>query len=123
MKCLKRNKVPFWYCTYAGKEEIIDGDGNSTGDYVLSYSAPVQILGNVSPARGEAQMELFGNDLSYDKIIIVEDPNCPITETSVLFVDKSPEFSSGRPLFDYIVKRAARSLNSASYAIERVTVT
>lgn len=124
MRTLLRNRVPFWYCSYLGKEELIDDDGNSTGDYELFYDEPVKMMGNVSPARGEAQMELFGNDLAYDKIIVLDDPDCPITETTVLFVDKEPEFDGdGRPLFDYIVKRAARSLNSVSYAIERVTVT
>ena len=148
MRTLRRNRVPFWYCTYLGKEELIDEDGNKTGDYYLRYAKPVQLWGNVSPARGEAQMELFGNDIAYDKTIILDDPDCPITESSVLFVDKEPEFtpvlgllldSSGQPiltsdnepigavenlpLFDYIVKRAARSLNSVSFAIERVTVT
>lgn len=124
MKCLRRNRVPFWYCSYIGKEEIIDDDGNSTGDYELQYDTPVKLWGNISPARGEAQMEIFGNDLSYDKTIVLDDPDCPITETTVLFVDKEPEFDGeGRPLFDYIVKRAARSLNTVSYAVEKVKVT
>lgn len=123
MKTLRRNRVPFWYCPYTGKEELLDDDGNHTGDYRLLYGEAQKLWGNISPAQGKAQMELFGNDLSYDKTIVLDDPECPITETSVLFVDKEPEFEDGRPLFDYIVKRAARSLNAVSYAIERVTVT
>ena len=42
-------------------------------------------------------------------------------ENSVLFVDKEPEFQDGIPLYDYIVKKVARSLNSVAYAIARVT--
>ncbi len=148
MRALKRNKVPFWYCLFDHKEELLDEDGNKTGEFVVYYHEPVPLMGNVSVAHGEVQEELFGPSISYDKVILLEDPACPIAEDSVLFVDKEPEFSpqdailfdsDGNPLldsqgerlyatilhpmFDYIVKRAARSLNSSSYAIERVTVT
>lgn len=148
MRCLKRNKVPFWYCLFDHKEELLDEDGNKTGEFVVYYHKPVLLLGNVSVARGEVQDELFGKSISYDKVILLEDPNCPINEDTVLFVDKEPEFSPKdellfdnnghpildshgeplyatilHPLFDYIVRRAGRSLNSAAYAIERVTVT
>lgn len=148
MRALKRNKVPFWYCLFDHKEELLDEDGNKTGEFVVYYSEPVPIRGNVSVAHGEIQDELFGPSISYDKVILLEDPECPITEDSVLFVDKEPEFSTSdavlldsngvpllnskgerlyatvpHPLFDYIVKRVGRSLNTSSYAIERVTVT
>lgn len=148
MRCLKRNKVPFWYCLFDRKEELLDEDGNRTGEFVAYYHEPVLLRGNVSVAHGEIQDELFGKSISYDKVILLDDPNCPIAEDTVLFVDKAPVFSEGagvlfdsdgnpvldsegrmigttilQPMFDYIVRRAARSLNTAAYAIERVTVT
>lgn len=49
--------------------------------------------------------------------------NCPIDENTLLFVDKEPEFGNdGNPLCDYRVRRVAKSLNSISYAISKVTV-
>lgn len=132
MKNLRRNKVPFWYCAFDHKEELIDEDGNRTGDYAVFYAPPVRLTGNVSVAHGEVQDELFGRSISYDKVILLDDPNCPMQEDSVLFVDREPQFKTitGRngetvqlPLFDYIVKRVARSFYSSAYAIERVTVT
>ena len=122
MRCLERNKTVFWYCLYNGKTPITDADGNETGEYKVAYSTAVMCRGNVSPAQGEAQVEQFGNSIDYDKVIILEDKTCPITEDTVLFVDRQPTYDSqGNPLFDYIVKRVAKSLNSGiSYAITKV---
>lgn len=121
MKCLERNKRPFYYCLYNGKGAITK-DGYETGEYGVTYNAPVLIYGNISAAQGEAQVEQFGNSIDYDRVIIVEDMQCPIDENSVLFVDKAPEFDSlGNPKFDYIVKKVAKSLHSGiSYAITKV---
>jgi len=117
MKCMVRNKVPFHYALYREKEEL----PNAPGQFKVVYSRPLRMMGNVSPARGEANTELFGRDIQYDKVIVLEDPNCPIDEQSVLFIDKRPEFDTdGNPLFDYIVKRSARSLNSVAYAVSKV---
>ncbi len=127
MKTLLRNLRTFWYCLYDGKVELEDEDGNVTGDYAVQYQDPVALRGHISTARGTVQDEVFGQDISYDRVIILDDPNCPIDENTVLFVDKEPEMVSdgtvSRPLFDYVVRRVARSLNSVAYAIERADVT
>lgn len=94
-----------------------DEYGNETGEYQTTYGTPVMLMGSVSPATGSAQIEQFGTLENYDKVIVYEDPNCPMKETSVLWVDVSPDADP-----DYVVKRVARSLNCVSYAISRVTV-
>ena len=87
------------------------------------YGPAVQLKGNISAATGETQVEVFGHLDDYDKVIVLGDADCPINEDSVLFVDKKPEYDpNGDPLFDYTVKRVARSLNSVSYAIRKVEV-
>ena len=56
-------------------------------------------------------------------MIVTDDLSCPIDENTVLFIDKEPEYDdNGNPLYDYIVKRVAKSLNSISYAVSKVTV-
>ena len=56
-------------------------------------------------------------------MIVTDDLTCPIDENSVLFVDKLPEYSEdGTPLYDYVVKRVAKSLNAIAYAIQKVNV-
>lgn len=123
MKTMERNKVPFWYLLYDKKEPVIDEYGNETGDYRVVYKEAVQRKENISAATGSAQVEQFGNFISYDKVIVTDDLSCPIDENSVLFIDKEPEYDpDGNPLYDYIVKRVAKSLNSISYAVSKVNV-
>lgn len=123
MKTMERNKVPFWYLLYDRKEAVKDEDGNETGDYRVVYKEAVFQRENISAATGSAQVEQFGNFISYDKVIVTDDLCCPIDENTVLFIDKKPEYDEdGNPLYDYIVKRVAKSLNSISYAVSKVNV-
>ena len=120
---MERNKTPFYYCLYRGKESVIDENGDETGETQVLYSDPLLLMANISPATGNTSVEQFGNSLQYDKVIVVDDVSCPIDEYTALFIDKSPAFDSdGVPLFDYIVKKVARSLNSVSIAISKVEV-
>lgn len=123
MRCMERNKTPFYYCLYEGEKPVIDEAGDETGETQVVYSDPVFLKANISPATGNTSVEQFGNSLQYDKVIVLDDVTCPIDEHTVLFVDKTPAFDDeGVPLFDYIVKKVARSLNSVSIAIGKVEV-
>lgn len=123
MRCLKRNKRPFYYCLYKRTDVVTDDYGNETGQHVL-YEAAVPMNANVSAATGWSNNEQFGNLENYDKVIVTDDMSCPISETSVLFVDKEPEYSvrNNDPMYDYIVIRVAKSINSISIAIRKVDV-
>lgn len=124
MKLLKRNLSTIHYCLYDKSEPILDDDGNETGEDKITYSEPVEFECSVSAATGYSATEMFGNLENYDKTIITDDMECPINEHSVLFVDKEPEFDTdGRPLYDYIVRRVAKSINNISFAIRKVDVT
>lgn len=145
MKCLKRNKRPFYYCTIQRDEygeavtrEIVDEYGNLTGQYIVMYNAAVLAKYNVSPATGQSNTEQFGDLENYDKVIVIDDLDCPIDESSVLFIDKEPEFTEvlthnvtavtttdetvSVPVYDYTVLRVAESLNSISIAVKKVKV-
>ena len=125
MRTLKRNQRKCWYCTDTGdREEIYDEWGNSTGEYIPVYNEAQEMYANISPASGYAQTEQFGNLESYDKVIVTDWMGCPIDENSVLFIDKEPEHdaSHGLPLYDYTVRRVAKSLNSISIAVQKVDV-
>lgn len=123
MKTLKRNQVSLWYLLYDHKEPVKDEDGNETGESQVFYKTAVQMSANVSAATGTAQVEQFGNLAGYDKVIVTDDLTCPIDENTVLFLDKEPEYDEdGLPLYDYLVKRVAKSLNSISYAVSKVSV-
>ena len=123
MKTLERNKRDFYYATYITKEENKDENGYATGTYKVVYSEAVKCKGNISPSSGIAQTEMFGNELSYDKVMVLDDVNIPIDENSILWVDKPVEYDdNGNPLHDYVVKEVAKSLNSVSFAISKVKI-
>lgn len=137
MRGLKRNQKTIWYQLYQDNIPVYetDLDGNIvtdpitgkpllTGETKVGYSDPVEFRANVSAARGEAQSDPFGVDLSYDKTMVSCDMGLPIDELSVLFVDKKPDFDAGGNLAntaDYKVVKVAKSLNSALYAIKKIT--
>ena len=133
MRCLNRNKKTVWYAPYNGRTEILDDYGNKTGQYAVEYGKPVPVAANVSAARGTSGTEQFGEDVSYDRVIVHENPNIAVDEYSVLWVDRAPELDrygallldeSGNEVtpYDYVVTRVARSVNSVSIAISKVNV-
>ena len=123
MRTLERNKSTFHYCLYLRKEDVVDSGGYELGEKRVVYGEPVEMKANVSAATGQSQVEQFGNFISYDKVIVTDDMTCPIDENSVLFIDKEPEFDADdNPIYDYIVKRVAKSINSISIAVSKVTV-
>ena len=125
MRTLNRNKIHIYYANYRDKIPIRDEYGNLTGEYRLSYDTPVEVKANVSAARGEATTRQFGDDVSYDRIIVVDDKKFPISESSILWIDTLPEIAedgSTKTPHDYIVKQVATSLNSVSVAVSKVNV-
>ena len=125
MRALNRNKVRIFYATYRDKTRLKDEYGNLTGEYKVVYNDPVEVKANVSAARGEASTRQFGEDEGYDRVIVLDDPNIPVTTTSVLWIDVAPVISedgSTKTPHDYIVKQVATSLNSVSIAVSKVNV-
>ena len=124
MRNQQRNLRPFYYCQYEESSDQYDEYGNLIPEPLRTYGEPVLMYGNISAASGTAQVEQFGNLDSYNKVITTADMSCPIDEHTVLFVDKEPEFNpdDDSPMFDYIVKRVAKSLNGISIAIRKVDV-
>ena len=126
MRALNRNKIRIFYANYRAKNPLRDEYGNLTGEYEISYDNPIAIMANVSAARGEATTRQFGDDESYDRIIVLDDPKFPIAVTSILWIDTLPEISKDggtETPHDYIVKQVATSLNSVSIAVSKVNVT
>lgn len=112
MKLLARNLTSFQYALYQSKTYITDDYGNQTSEYKITYGTPVTIKANISTPTGVDEMNVFGSEPYYDKIIIVDDMNCPIDENSVLCIDKPASYDSdGNLLYDYVVSRVAKSFN------------
>lgn len=127
------NKQRFFYALYTGREELKDEYGNKSGEYKLLYSNPVEYFANISAARGETQSNQFGENIVYDKSIILDKGAVDLDEYSILWIDSEPELDANGALVlnedgtvktphDYIVKKVAMSLHSVLLAISKVTV-
>jgi hypothetical protein len=125
MRTLARNKIRIFYANYCDKTPLKDEYGNLTGEYEVTYGNPIAVVANVSAARGESTTRQFGEEVRYDRIIVLEDPSFPIAETSILWIDTLPDIAENgttKTPHDYIVKQVAPSLNSVSIAVSKVTV-
>lgn len=118
MRALRRNKQLIYYALFDKKEPIRDENGRRTGEYQIKYKDYEPLYVNVSAGKGEAQTELFGSNLNYDKVLSICDMKCPIDENTVLCIDTEPDSGT----YDYIVKKVLKSLNCISIAISRVDV-
>ena len=125
MRCLFKLMKTVWYANYESAAPMVDGDGYETGEKDVTYSDPVQLRINVSAARGTSDMEQFGNQLDYDKVLVTNDVNIPLTEESVMWIDTSPvidgQGKTDTP-WDYVVRRIARSVNYVQIAVKKVVV-
>lgn len=130
-----RNKQPFWYALYQSTVEDYDEYGNQVGTSE-SYGNPVQAYANISPAKGDVVTRQFGDDDSYDKVIVTGDRDTPIDEYSVLWIDSEPDIDANGALkvnadgeivtpWDYIVRKVGRGLpnyGSTVIAVSKVSV-
>ena len=115
MRELERNKQRIYYALYTGKVDAVDANGYKTGEKTKSYSDPVSFRINVSPARGNADREIFGIELSYTRTMTTDKLDCPIDVDTILWVGRD----TSEP-HNYIVVRKAQSLNDIVYAIREV---
>lgn len=124
MMGMERNKQTFWYALYERSEPTYDEYGNETGRTPV-FGNPVMARGNVSASRGAAEDELFGVNAVYTKTINPMPLDCPIDETSVLWIGVSPEpdeNGAARNGYNYVVSQVAQSINHKAYAVRRVDV-
>ena len=73
MKIMERNKQSFFYCLFDTSRAVTNAEGDETGEYKVTYKAEVEMKANISAATGYAQVEQFGNFITYDKVIVTDD--------------------------------------------------
>jgi len=133
MRCMNRNKVRFFYALYVSREPIMNAQGRPSGQHKVIHGNPIEEYANISAAKGETQTRQFGENESYDKVIVMDNVTPPIDEYSILWVDNVPQLNEDGSLavnekgevitpHDYVVKKVAKSLNNVSIAISKVTV-
>lgn len=128
-----------YYSTYSESAPVYERDENGdivyiniggeqvpieTGEYESGYSLPLEFKANISPAKGNADQEVFGLNLDYTKSICVTDMSLPISETSKIWYETEPVIKTDGMVdidsADYSVVQVARSLNSIMYAVKKL---
>jgi len=127
MKNLKRNERKMYYALYSDKIDILDKDGNETGDSKSGYSAPVLFYANLSAGKSDSEQSPFGVSVQHDRVISTCNMNLPIDETSLVWVKNTPTFNADGSVnpasADYeVVAAPLDSLNGMLIAIKRRTV-
>ena len=119
MRTVKRNKRPVAYAFYAGMTDLVDDEGNFTGETAISYTTPVKTLMNVSGGRGQADIALFGLVSNFSRTAVTEDLETQFNTETVFWVDADPDTE----LHDYRVVAVARTINQVVLALEEVDKT
>lgn len=118
MRTLKRNRRPVAYAFYNGVTEILDDDGNYTGEYEVHYTEPVKSLMNVSGGRGAADVAMFGLNSAYARSIVTDDLETDFNTETVFWIETDPDTEP----HDYRVVGVARTINQVVLALEEVHV-
>ena len=125
MRCLDRDRRRAWVARYEGTRPVTDDQGRYTGRNEVARTAPAEFWPTVTPARGRAEDDYFGQRVEYDLTLTIDDPAFAVRESDCLWVDADPgdEGDEGYPLpHDYVVTRVARKGDFTVVAARRVDV-
>lgn len=118
MRVVKRNKRPVAYAFYDGETEVINSNGEYTGEYEVHYTTPVKALMNVSGGRGAADVAMFGINASYARSIVTDDLETPFNTDTVFWIETDPDTQP----HDYRVVGVSRTINQVVIALTEVNV-
>ena len=110
MRLLRRNTTTFQYLKNDGEEETIL-NGRHTGDYAPKYADPVTYRGNISSPSGLATDKLFGIDIQYTHVLLMDKLDADITEDGLI--------SWNGALYE--IKAVRPSLNVLAIALRKQT--
>lgn len=118
MRTLKRNKRPVAFAFYDGVTELLDNDGNYTGEYEVHYTSPTKTMMNVSGGRGRAEIHMFGTDNPFSCTLVTEDLETPFTTDTVWWVGVNPDSEP----HNYRCTGISRTINQVVIALAEVDV-
>ena len=105
MRTSHRDKRPVAYASYVGQTEMVDENGDYTGESDVQYSTPVKTLMNVSGGRGQADVALFGLTQNFSRTAVTQDLDTDWNTEMVMWVERDPDTEP----FDYRISQVART--------------
>lgn len=118
MRTVHRNKRKVWYAFYAGQTEVVNDNGEYTGEMMVNYTEPVMALMNVSGGRGAADVAMFGFDSEYSRSIVTEDLKTPFNTETVFWIETDPAHGP----HDYRAVGVSRTINQVVIALSEVHI-
>ena len=115
MRSVQRNKQVIWYALRLDSTEVVDEYGNVTGEFVEQYSIPMRLRRNVGVPKGQINLERFGLNDDYQRVLATTDMNCPIAEDSILWVGIEPTLPH-----NYVVKKIMPTINELLIGLQEV---
>ena len=132
MRTMRRNKQSFYEAKVTGVEMGQNSDGEYTEETKI-YSTPEEHNAVISLASGSAELQEFGANEVYDKVITLEKGENYLAVGSLLWIDCPIELDTNGDLaidengklktpYNYIVTAVSDSLNFVKVAIRKVSV-
>lgn len=115
-----RNTKTMYYALYSDKVPLLDEDGYETGDYTVGYDAPIELNANIVSKTSTVAKEYFGDQLEYNKVILVDIDN-PIVEDTAIWIDTDSPIENTSLKHNYQVVGISDSLNYKAIAVKKVT--
>lgn len=114
MRNLEINKQYLWVVSPLGEVDVVDDDGNFTGEVDFNYTTPIKAGLILSPADGNIKNELFGEAYHCDLISVSNE--VVLNQGDYLFkAEPNDDFDT---TYDYKVDKILTSLNSYSYGLK-----
>lgn len=121
MRTIQRNKRTIWYALYQGDTELVDGDGNLTGEHADSYTTPVETRMNVSGGRGQAEIEMFGIDNPFTHTAVTDDLTTPFDTDTAFWFGIEPTSGQTQVEHNFRCTGVSRTINQVVIALAEVT--
>lgn len=121
MRTIQRNKRTIWYALYQGDTELVDGDGNLTGEHADSYTTPVETRMNVSGGRGQAEIEIFGIENPFTHTAVTDDLTTPFDTDTVFWFGIEPMNGQAQVGHNFRCTGVSRTVNQVVIALAEVT--
>lgn len=115
MRSVQRNKQTIWYALRLDSTEVVDEYGNATGEFVEQYSIPMKLKINIGVPKGQIDLERFGLNDDYTRVLATTDMDCPIAVDTILWVGIEPTLPH-----NFVVKKILPSLNQLLIGIQEV---
>lgn len=114
MRTLNINKMDVWYVDYIGEgDEILDEDGNYTGETELKFTKPKKVKLNLYSTTSEVKNEIFGINNNID--IVCSTNDLILNKQSLLFYEEPMEDIDYLAEYDLRVSAIQRSINHITY--------